>query len=642
MPEEQKYFDVEAAIKANVSKDKIEAFMLKNNLSPKPRINLPQSLPSTQLETSDTSIRPREAISSSVGLPGMTLGLPTSGIDTLRDIQPYISAGAGTVAGAASSLLPGGNFVRGLASSGGSAITDEILNKILFNQAPSTLNIAGNTAINEIGGQILQRLGIGGKNIIKEADTSAIEKSASSYAGSALNYLQAGLAALRDKALAKFAPASVGSYGKGTISGPLSEFDPTFIQMLEEQTGHKSPILSTIEDVFARKSKIEAIDNTMGKIVSKAETQATNLAGTKVPISLTGAPNTRTLDSLADSMRMKTQVNFENLNVEINDVVDQLKPFQEQIRQINKDLALTTKGSPEEKALQTSLKALMKDPTLKDLTNKSKALGEAYSNFVFPGEKGYSTKDFLMKDFQTGRITVDSATGRNATYAKPVADVIMDSDIKLQRFLQSGEITIGKTKITSASPRKEAAGYQFARMLNDSFDSSTNQIDIGKLQNIWNEYKTSNPGVILYNAQTRNNYDQLFKTLSYVTPEMQAGPSKYLALRIGVGGAALGSGLVTGALSGSVPLGIAANATIIGGSIGLHQLGKLMTNPDVARLMIAAVKGGPLSTSNALASRAIFRALRGENLILHGQKEDGSQIDIPAKVNALGKIEEAK
>src|SRR5207237_6232073 len=217
-------------------------------------------------------IRPREAISSSVGLPGMNLGLPISGIDTLRDGAPYLSAGAGAAAGAASSLLPGGNFVRGLVSSGGSAITDEILNKTLFNQAPSALNIAGNTAINEIGGQILQRLGIGGKNIIKEADTSAIKESASSYAGSALNYLQAGLAALRDKALAKFAPASVGSFGKGTVSGSLAEFDPTFIQMLEEQTGHKSPILSTIEDVFARKSKIEAVDNTMGKIVSKAET----------------------------------------------------------------------------------------------------------------------------------------------------------------------------------------------------------------------------------------------------------------------------------------------------------------------------------------------------------------------------------
>src|SRR5438132_693484 len=549
--QEPNYFDVESAIKAGASQKDVESFLIKNNLLPLPRTNLPQSLSSTQLETSDTSIRPREAISSSVGLPGMTLGLPTSGIDTLRDVAPYLSAGAGAAAGAASSLLPGGNFVRGLVS-------------------------------------------------------------------------------------------SVGSFGKGTVSGNLSEFDPTFIQMLEEQTGHKSPILSTIEDVFARKSKIEAIDNTMGKIVSKAEGQASQLAGTKIPISLTGAPNTRTLDSLADSMRMKTQLNFENLNVEINDVVDQLKPFQEQIRQINKDLAIAPKGSPEEKALQTSLKALMKDPTLKDLTLRSKALGEAYSNFVFPGEKGYSTKDFLMKDFQSGKITTDPATGRNATYAKPVADVIMDSDIKLQRFLQSGETTIGKTKITFASPRKESAGYQFARMLNDSFDSSTNQIDIGKLQNIWNEYKTSNPGVILYNAQTRSNYDQLFKTLSYVTPEMQAGPSKYLALRIGVGGAALGSGLVTGALSGSVPLGIAANATIIGGSIGLHQLGKLMTNPDVARLMIAAVKGGPLSTSNILASRAIFRALRGENLILHGQKEDGSQINIPAKVNALGKIEEIK
>src|SRR5205085_10302864 len=342
---------------------------------------------------------------------------------------------------------------------------------------------------------------------------------------------------------------------------------------------------------------------------------------------LTGAPNTRTLDSLADVMKMKSKVNFENFNVEINDVVDKLKPYQEQIRQINKDLALTTKGSPEEAALQTSLKALMKDPNLVNLTQKSKALGEAYSNFVFPGEKGYSTKDFLMKDYQSGRITVDPTTGRNASYAKPVADVIMDSDAKLQRFLQSGEITIGKTRITSASPRKEAAGYQFARMLNDAYDASKDNIDIGKLQNIWNDYKTSNPGVILYNQQTRSNYDQLFKTLSYVTPEMQAGPSKYLALRIGIGGAALGSGLVAGALSGSLPLGIAANATIVGGSIGLHQLGKLMTNPDVARLMIAAVRGGPLSTSNALASRAIFRALRGENLILHGQKEDGSQIN---------------
>src|SRR5436853_304698 len=168
------YFDVESAIKAGASQKDVEAFMIKNNLLPLPRTKLPSTLPSTQLETSDTSIRPREAISSSVGLPGMNLGLPISGIDTLRDIQPYISAGAGAVAGAASSLLPGGNFVRGLVSSGGSAITDEILSKVLFNQAPSALNIAGNTAINEIGGRVLSKLGIAGKNIVKEADTSAI------------------------------------------------------------------------------------------------------------------------------------------------------------------------------------------------------------------------------------------------------------------------------------------------------------------------------------------------------------------------------------------------------------------------------------------------------------------------------------
>src|SRR5207244_10673435 len=303
------------------------------------------------------------------------LGLPTSGIDTLRDVAPYFSAGAGIIAGTASSLLPGGNFIRGLVSSGGSAITDEILNKALFNQAPSALNIAGNTAINEIGGRVLSKLGIAGKNIVKEADTSAIEKSASSYAGSTLNYLQAGLAALRDKALQKFSPALAGSFGKGTVSGSLAEFDPTFIQMLEAQTRHKSSILSTVEDVFARKSKIEAIDNTMEKIVSKAESQASQLAGTKVPISLTGAPNTRTLDSLANSMRNKTQTNYENLDVEIKDIENQLKQFKEQIRQINKDLAFATKGSPEEKALQISLKALMKDPDLVDLTQKSKALG---------------------------------------------------------------------------------------------------------------------------------------------------------------------------------------------------------------------------------------------------------------------------
>src|SRR6266850_1668708 len=659
-PKPAGYFDVHRALEAGMSKEDVESFMINNNLLPKPEA--PSELPSTSLATSlatsgNTSSIP-SSISSPTSLTPAGISIPgdsslrsRGGMDILRDLSPILSGIGGAAAGGASSLIPGaGTFTSGLAASGGSALIDEILGKFLFNQEPSASHFAGNVALNEIGGRVLGRLGSAAKNIAKEADVSAAKGAADkfnifnplTYAEPALNYMQAGLANLRDQIIQKFAPSVAPSVGKGSVTGALAEFDPTFSQMLETQGSGIHPIVSTIEDVFARKSKLEALDNSMKKIVSKAETQATSAAGSKIPISLTGGPNTKTLDSLADTMRLKTQVNYENLVTEINDISSQIKPFQEQIRALETKLATATKGSPEETAIKASIDSVKNDPNLLKLQSNAKALQGAYSSFIFPGEKGYSVKDFLMKDYRTGRITVDPTTGRDVVYAKPVAETLLDDDKKLQRFFNTGEITIGKTSITSASPRKDAAGYQFGRMLNDSYDAATDKLDVAKLQNVWNDYKTSNMGRIIYNGATRSNYDQLFETLSHITPSMQTGPSRYLTLRLGIGSAYIGSGLLTTALTGSTPAGLTVQAAVLGGAIGLNQLGKLMANPDVARLMIAAIKGGPLNTSNAIASRMIFRALRGQTMTLETKDENGNTIQTLGRINAEGKFEQKK
>lgn len=577
-------------------------------------------------------------------------------LDTLRDMSPWISAGIGGLAGIGSSLTGLGSGAASLLGSGSMAISDAIMNKFLYNKQNYPISsrlgiteenkgptgnsildtgasIAENTAVNEVLGRAIgfplkgiPKTGNAVHNILAEADTKSS------------GYVQPIIAKIRDKAMDAFGIVPTGKLGKGAITGDLAAYDPTFVQMLEADTGHKHPIIGLPEDIFAKKNKTEALNKSLSKIVDTAEGQVQTLIGQKIPITLTGKPNTRTLDDLATTMRNKSQVNYENLTNEIDDTIQSLKPFKDQINDIEAKLAVAPKGTPEAKLLKAQLTGLQKDPTYSALSTKMDALAEARSNFIFPGEKGYSVEDFLMKDYKTGRTTIDPVTGRNMVYAKSVSDVLLDDPEKLQRFFNTGEIQIGKTKITSASPRKEAAGYQFGRMLNEAYDAATDRLDMQKLQNIWNDYKVSDMGRKVYSANNRADYDQLFKTLSYITPEMTPGASKYLAIRLGLGAATLGSGLVTGMITGSAPAGMLGAGAIVGGSIGLHQLGKMMTNPDTARLMIAAAKGGPLNMSTATAGRIIGRALRGELITMDYKNEQGQPIQIKGKIDSMGKF----
>jgi hypothetical protein len=89
------------------------------------------------------------------------------------------------------------------------------------------------------------------------------------------------------------------------------------------------------------------------------------------------------------------------------------------------------------------------------------------------------------------------------------------------------------------------------------------------------------------------------------------------------GGLMLASGLLTGTLSHSLETG----AATIGAELGIGAIAKAMSNPDVARILVAAAAGQPLNMSEQMASRKLMSVIQGAAVTLRGadgSKEEGS------------------
>lgn len=651
---QQKQFDIDAALKAGYSQTEIEAYMLQNGMIPK--ISQPQiNAPSTVNIGSDTPIPlsdPEQDVADRT-----PVRMPTTQ-DAMKEVLAQystpLSIGAGILAGGAAGLSGYGAPAAGAAASGASALTDTLINQYVSGQQNHPIlgtlgltpeegqyenplvNMGASTlegfAVNQALGKVAEyplRFGANTlKNVLKESDVAA--KGGRSYLGQTLNFGQRKLAEGRETVLSKlgFTPELLKDRGKGSVVGGLAEYEPTAMQFIEAGS-HERPILGMIENIFARRQKAEAIIESNKHILQRAEQETKRLTGHKIPISLTGESNKATLDEIARRMRLHTEVNYDNLITEIVDTMDELAPYQKKLGELKASLSGLKPTDPAVKTITAEINALEKDPIYKELNRNLIGLKQSQNYFKrVAGERGFSVRDFLP----------DKKTGFHANYATSVADEIVNNKEKLSRFFETGRITIGGKTITSSSPVKDTAGYQFARMLNEAYDPSSKLLNINRLKNTWNEYKVSDMGRMVYNQQTRANYDQLFEILGHITPEQNVrGASRYLTLRLGTGVAALGGGLVSGLLGGNVP-GIGTAAMVVGGSIALNQLGKLMTDKNVARMLIAAAKGGPLGVPTAVASRALARALIGQTVTMELQNADGTTTAVNGKVNRDGKF----
>jgi hypothetical protein len=432
-----------------------------------------------------------------------------------------------------------------------------------------------------------------------------------------VNKAQANIANLRDKAINLFtAPQFLQSKGKGSLSGPLSEFDPTFAQYAE----NPHHLVEGIENIFARKQKEAAVANSSAVGLKKLEERVSDLVGRKVNLSDS--------DIIAKRIQMVSETNFNNLTDTINETKEALK--------------LVGKGTPAETKLKDQLNELV----------------EAYTLYLPAGTKQFSKLNQLNQHDLTLKLAEAAQQGivnptrsqlpqiRYAYAPSPILNRIVDDAEEMNKFLTSGEIKIGgKGGYKAVGSKDDLRGYQFMRLLSENTDTSTGLTNISAVVDAWNKYKNSGAGRQLYNAKQRADLDQiinnetLLKYLQHVgIGDKTPGASRYLTLRLGTGIASLSSGVMSSMLGGKTS-GLGTAGAIVGGALGLNQIGKLMVNPDTARLMIAMTKGGPLNMSPKIAGRIIGRALRNQPFMIEIKDPNtGETTYIDGKIDNLGKF----
>jgi hypothetical protein len=636
-------FDVQKALASGASQEQVEAFMLQNNLEPLQVIEKPPAADIGETISRAETIAPAEpSIVPSKNPVGLNTGFPIISAQGVRNAQPYISSAIGGLTSLGTAMSGYGAAASGAVGSLGASISDMILNKFLYNRpqshypisetlgivpegetpfenpyANAVAEIGENTVANEIVGAFISPAFRAGRAIGRSVGEARVSpQDPELYKISPVNLsnrLQSSVAKTRDF-------LTSGSPKKFT---QFEELEPTYSQIKRFETENRKGKLSEwVENLFASKQKKVALEKSGFKIIEKTENLEQALSGNKKAISLVGEVGKESLDDVATRLQTRANINFDNLQSEITyrrEIVETMEATEALLK-------AATPGTPTHATLAREVKR--DAPNKLKLEKEIKELGKNYFDY-FPGdvESGLSVKELLE----------DKVRGTKR-YPTPVINQIADEVQKMKRFFNTGEINVAGKSIKSSNPRKDLKGYQYQRLLQENYDSTTGALDMNRLTQEWNKYKLTDMGKTLYSAEDRANIDEQFRIFNYMaSSNKEIGASRYLTLRLATGTAALGSAVLTTLAGGSAKSSISNAATIIGGYIGLNQLGKLMTNKDTARIMIAMTRGGALGVSPVIASRMIGRALRGQQIELE-VNESGSIYKIPGKIGPDGKF----
>lgn len=227
----------------------------------------------------------------------------------------------------------------------------------------------------------------------------------------------------------------------------------------------------------------------------------------------------------------------------------------------------------------------------------------------------------------------------------PVIDKVIANPRELQRTLMTGNLVIpsGGTKdvtnikyITS-NTRKDLQGYELTQLINNAkiVDTKGNvTYDGKKLVESFADPNKQESYRILFSKQNRADIEQFFKNIAQVSDKTKLGMGNYWMLRLGGTGLTLGATLATALTTGSLPASVGTGGAVIGATLGANQLGKLLTNPDSARLMVALAQNGPLNKSIGFAGRVIANVLKNSPVTINYQ--DGNSIN--GKIGPDGKF----
>ncbi len=594
-----------------------------------------------------------------------------SGMDKILDfLRPVADSVVGTAAGA--SIGPFGGGVGNVAlGAGASVLTDSLLQKLYsdpkfaqsitsksLGQKPGSIgdtlaNAGQNTAINEIGGPIINKGLRGAKGLVSEiADP-------------------------------------------GSVVGDIYKLNPTWSQYVKGLNGNtaKRPFSAWIEDMFGAGSKANALENSSNAARSIAQDEAGKLTGkagdfgaqlaqldteyanNRNIVNTVSKLNQRTIQSPvagpqdltvpgnnvsnvynpSNPARLGSQIGYQRVvqgPVTLEQTTIKLNNF---LQQAQKDYGADFAGAPD------SVKQLIKiakttldntgaqfDPATGAITrisplsfNDAESLRTALdkNSIMLPNEQSTSKTlqgqwhDSLTNDIgnsikgwndpgktaysayqrSAGTLAQKAATlsGRglrglidDAQGSIPQIDSILQQPEQLQRTLNSGILK----GMPSKNMRSDLQGYTFMKMFSEA-DKTNGLVDGTSLFNKWNDPAFKESRDMLFSAAQRSDIGDFFKNVA-MTSQKQSVPGNFQKIRMVGSGIAFGSSLLAGSLEGM--------GTFAGMEVGGAGLAKVLTTPSVARALKGLVTGVPLSMSQEKLGRLITGALQGTTVSMLG------------------------
>lgn len=293
------------------------------------------------------------------------------------------------------------------------------------------------------------------------------------------------------------------------------------------------------------------------------------------------------------------------------------------------DLSITAKqkaldrtaGAGFTQALQFAKKSNLNPQAALDNVAKEMPIGlDAYTPIkIDPGQKYQNlTKTQNFQPHVPPSVNASGETQLNALDSFGKVDAVIKDANKLQDTLSAAQ-----ANGVGFNLKKSLQEYHFTRLFNDSMKVNPEtgglaRLDPKALADSWYDPKMEKSIDTLYNSQQRSDIEQFFKNIAMTQDKVNTNPiaKKILFLH---GGASLAAGLFTGHLAAG-----AASAT--GVVVGAEVLGKLLTKPGTARLMVNLAGGGPLGMSDTMAGRLLVNALQGETVAIQdaqGQQHPG-------------------
>lgn len=236
---------------------------------------------------------------------------------------------------------------------------------------------------------------------------------------------------------------------------------------------------------------------------------------------------------------------------------------------------------------------------------------------------------------------VASIRNSKNTIIKKLDDGLKDPN-QARRIILAGEITLPTGKVLTSNARNDYQGYAFGRTLQDGW-KSTSTVDPmegyfvpQKLFDSWRDTaKQESFDIIFGKSARRIEASNLLEAIARVSERQNAAGKIAADIRIGGAGVTLGAGLLTKGIEFMGTGSGRYTGVVIGASIGLNAIGRVLTNPNAARYLTNIIEGRPLGVSQKFALRMIMNTLQGTEMVL--DMKDGTKV--PGKIVKGGRFE---